>query len=666
MEDLACLQKYLIENAFLTEEEFSQAQDYALTRNISVEGALLFLELVSYDTLGRFLSTVFEKPYVPLLKKPPSEMTKACVPLKSAVRLKIFPVKYDRESKRLAAAVANPKDPQLTAELGANLINVSKVSFSVACAAEIEKAIEVFYKGKRLASDPVLEIPEDFSILPDQGIADRALSLDDHARPSESVMLLEADQARARAMKALLQAEGYDHVSWAMSPTDVIGACEGKQPDVLLVNGQLFRPDGPWLTELHGKAELPRITYYEVTPFLQGQEFSYRQMSDALVNAIAFLVRKHLQDKPDTLKDTVERVKHCRLVALRMRLSRRVVDGVSLAAWLSAPEIGSELVTQISTPYKLQEILWPNAPNDKGRRIEATILHSVKRYQAFLRKHPDADRDAACIREALNSESSDPSTTTVIETLLRILKEEEFLDGVDRRSARILVVDPQASEASPPLLRLGNEGLDIQIAKTAQDAVEVISSSPVDLILSEMALGDTTGLKLCQVVKNKEETGTIPFIFLTADKGEKLQAECLEAGADDFLQKPVDAEVLALKVQRILSFRQSVQSTGGVHGSLTEMNSSDLIQSLSAGEKDVEIRLDCRGRKGTIFMQGGEIVHAQTDTQKGDEAFYSLVAWQEGNFNIVSCEQFPNRTIHSPLMSMLIEGARRVDEASAN
>jgi hypothetical protein len=64
-------------------------------------------------------------------------------------------------------------------------------------------------------------------------------------------------------------------------------------------------------------------------------------------------------------------------------------------------------------------------------------------------------------------------------------------------------------------------------------------------------------------------------------------------------------------------------------------------------------------------MQRGEIVHAQTNGLNGDEAFYSLVAWQEGSFHIVSCKQFPDRTIHSPLMSMLIEGARRVDEAAA-
>lgn len=665
MKDPSGLQTYLVQNGLVSEDEFFQAQDYALTRNMSLEEALLFLEFVDYDKLGQYLAAVFEKPYIPLLKRAPSEATKSSVSLKSAERLKIFPVKYDARSRKLLLAVADPTDPQLTEGLKSTLPHVATVSFSVASASEIAQAIDVFYKGKQLKSEPVLEIPEDFSILPNQQLAASALTLDDKVRRSERIMLLEADQPRARAIKALLQTEGYDHVAWAISPDDVANCFEDNAPDLLVVNSETFRPEGSWLTELRSKIQLPPISYYEVRPFLLGQEYSYRQMSDALVNAIAYLVRKDLQSDPGKLKETVERVKHCRLVALRMRLARSVVDGVTFAAWLSGEQIGDDFVKQATTPYRLHEILWPDR-HDKQTRVEATILETVKRYQVFVKQYPDAGGDVTRIREILKHEIELPGAIAVIETLLRIIKEEEFLDGVDRRaSARVLVVDPQAAEGSPIFLRLSNEGFEIQIAKTAQDGIKTISNSPVDLIISEVALGDTSGLKLCKAVKRKNETGKIPFLFLTADKGERLQAECLEAGADDFLEKPVDVEVLALKVQRLLSQRQSAQEPSGVHGSLTEMNSSDLIQSLSAGEKNVEIRLASRDRHGVIYMQAGEIIHAQTDGLNGDEAFYSLVAWQEGNFHIVSCDQFPDRTIHSPLMSMLIEGARRVDEASA-
>ncbi len=663
MHDISTLQKYFIDNSLLSADEFFQAQDYALTRNISVEEALLFLELVDYSELGKYLAAVFEKPYIPLLKEAPSEAMKSLISVKLAGRLKVFPAKYDPKNKGLILAVVDPTAPQLIDELKSTLPHAAKLSFSVASAAEIERAIEAFYMGKTLTTAAVLEVPEDFSILPDQKHADQELTLDDKNGRLEKIVLLETDGARARAIKALLHTEGYDHVTWAMSPADASKELEEIKPDLLMVNGQTFRPEGPWLTDVHSKTEIPPISYYEITPFLLGQEYSYRHMSEALVNVITFLVRKYLQNKPDRLKETVARVKHCKLVALRMRLSRSQVDSVVLAAWLSEKQVGDEFLKQAATPYRLHEIVWPKLGDNTCSRVEATILDTVKRYHAFVKKHLEASADANQIREALNRQMSDPRGGAVIETLLQVVKEEDFLDGVDRRfSAHILVVDPQTAKNSPALLRLSNEGFEIQVVKTAQQAVKTISASTVDLVISEVALGDTSGLKLCRAIKRKRETGTIPFLFLTSDKGERLQAECLEAGADDFLQKPVDIEVLALKAQRLVSLKRSNRSAEGVHGSLTEMNSTDLIQSLSAGEKNVEIRLEHGGRNGRIYMHQGEIVHAETENLHGEEAVYALIAWQQGNFNIVSCESFPPQTIQSPLMSLLIEGARRVDE----
>ncbi len=661
------LEEYFVNKKLLDKEEIFQAQDYALTRDISVEEALLFLEMVDYNELGKYLATVFKVPYIPLLRKEPSETAKSLIPLKLADRFKIFPVKYDPKKRELVLAVVDPTQPQFIDELKSTLPNVAKLSLSVSSAAEIERAIEAFYKGKKLTSAPVLEVPEDFSILPDPEQAEQELTLDDKAGHQEKIVLLEANGARARALKTLLQTEGYDKVTLATSPPDASKVLEEKRPDLMIVDGQTFRPGGPWLSDIARKTEIPPISYYEITPFLLGQEYSYRQMSDALVNVIAFLVRKHFENDQDRLKETVPRVKHCKLTALRMGLSRSQVDGVVLAAWLSGGQVGELFVKQVSTPYRLEEILYPNTSDDDTNtsRVEATILDTVIRYQAFIKEHPKVSGDMNQIREALNDHTHHADHMAVTETLFRILKEEAFLDGVDRGlSARILVVDPKSVEDSPALLRLSNEGFEMKIVKTAKEAAHIISSAPVDLVISEVALDDTNGLKLCRAIKRKGGSEKIPFLFLTEDKGERLHADCLAAGADDFLLQPVDMEVLTLKVQRLISLRQANQPSGGVQGSLTEMNLSDLIQSLSAGDKDVEIHLESGGQQGKIFMQQGDIVHAETRNLQGDEAFYELVAWQHGNFNIVSCNSFPSRTIHSPLMSMLIEGARRLDEAS--
>jgi DNA-binding response OmpR family regulator len=213
------------------------------------------------------------------------------------------------------------------------------------------------------------------------------------------------------------------------------------------------------------------------------------------------------------------------------------------------------------------------------------------------------------------------------------------------------------------VLRLSNDGYKVEIAADAHEAVEKVSTSQVDLVISELNLSGTEGLTFCRAIRANAATAPIPFLFLTAQEGERLAAECLEAGADDFLKKPVDLEMLSLKIQRLLAMKAPQAAKRGVSGSLTEMNSTDFIQSLAAGEKDVEIHLEHRGQKGEIYMQQGQIIHAHMEDLSGEEAFYTLMTWEEGAFQILPCSNSPTRTIHAPTMSLLIEGARLVDEA---
>ena len=97
MTDAAALKSYLIEKNAVRPEQIAQAEDYALTRNISLEEALVFLELIDYSVLGNRLAAIHGNPYVALRAREPPKTAKARVSLKMAAKLRIFPVKYDSE-----------------------------------------------------------------------------------------------------------------------------------------------------------------------------------------------------------------------------------------------------------------------------------------------------------------------------------------------------------------------------------------------------------------------------------------------------------------------------------------------------------------------------------------------------------------------------------------
>ncbi len=54
-----------------------------------------------------------------------------------------------------------------------------------------------------------------------------------------------------------------------------------------------------------------------------------------------------------------------------------------------------------------------------------------------------------------------------------------------------------------------------------------------------------------------------------------------------------------------------------------------------------------------------------TSDLEGEDAFYRCVSWEKGRFQIVSCSNFPSRTIHGSAVSLLLEASRRADEANS-
>jgi two-component system chemotaxis response regulator CheY len=666
MTELAALKSFLIEKSGLRPEQIAQAEDYALTRNISLEEALVFLELIDYSVLGKRLAAIHGKPYVALLDREPPKTAKARVSLKMAAKLRIFPVKYDSEKNVLVLAVSDPKDSSLIEKLKTLFHGTTRLAFCVASAAEIEKAIDVYYRGMSYSMSQEIHLPKDFTIIAEQEKEKEDLLRPEHVQTKEKILLLEPDRMRGGAIRSLLRAEGYGDVTWIVSAPE-IGPALAKEPfHLLLVNGRLFRPKGPWLDHVGSGTALPKISYYHLVPMLLGQEYPYHEMSSALIHGVSYFVKAQLAQKPGLIKEIVNSARYGKLLASRMGLDQRQVDGIVLAAWYSGGGLGEDFLKQVPLPYGLEEFFSSEGKERSEARMEAGILSLVRRYLTLQKDDPEGTKDVQRLRKELQGTRSNSETDAMIEAFLKVIKEEELLGRVGEGAAgHILIVDPTESPVSPCALRLNNEGYQIEVVKRAKDALNKVAQGKIDLILSELNLEDAKGLQLCRAIKGKETTASTPFLFLTSDKGEGLQAECLEAGAEEFFLKPPDLDVLCLKIKRLISPKQADTKTRGVHGSISEMKPADFLQTLSAAEKDVEVRLERAKEKGAIFMQKGEVVHANTGSLSGEEAFFALMAWNDGSFEIVSCADFPARSIQSPLMSLLIEGYRRLDESQA-
>ena len=165
MDEISRLRTYLIQKGRLTENQFLQAEDYALTRRMPVDEAILFLNLLDYVEFGQSLAEIYGKSYHPLLKEPPQGTAREMVPLKLAEKWNIFPVYYDPKKKVLTLAIDNPEDHVIISQIQMGFPAGLKLVFFVASRAEIAKAIDVHYRGKTYTPIQDLEVPHDFTIL---------------------------------------------------------------------------------------------------------------------------------------------------------------------------------------------------------------------------------------------------------------------------------------------------------------------------------------------------------------------------------------------------------------------------------------------------------------------------------------------------------------------
>jgi signal transduction histidine kinase len=129
---------------------------------------------------------------------------------------------------------------------------------------------------------------------------------------------------------------------------------------------------------------------------------------------------------------------------------------------------------------------------------------------------------------------------------------------VSRRAKVLLVDDDERNRALlRAMLRETYETID---AASAEVALEILEREPVDLVLMDVMMPQITGYEACKLIKQRHHDPFLPVLLVTALSDQDNKNVGLQAGADDFLAKPVDRRELLLRVQAFLRLRaQDVQ-----------------------------------------------------------------------------------------------------------
>jgi putative two-component system response regulator len=120
---------------------------------------------------------------------------------------------------------------------------------------------------------------------------------------------------------------------------------------------------------------------------------------------------------------------------------------------------------------------------------------------------------------------------------------------------RILVVDDEASARSGLQALLKHHGYEVATAGTGEEALRLCRTFAPDLLVLDVMLPDMTGYEICRRIKQDPETRLIPVVLATALTATEDRVRGLEAGADDFLSKPLDGSELVARVRSSLKVK---------------------------------------------------------------------------------------------------------------
>ena len=138
--------------------------------------------------------------------------------------------------------------------------------------------------------------------------------------------------------------------------------------------------------------------------------------------------------------------------------------------------------------------------------------------------------------------------------------------------ARILIVDDNETNRDILVTRLGMNGYDLVQAADGEEAIEVAHKAHPDLILLDVMMPKLDGIEATKRLKADESLPFTPIILVTAKADSKDIVTGLEAGADEYLTKPVDQTSLVARVKSMLRVKELYDKVADQAADLAKWN----------------------------------------------------------------------------------------------
>lgn len=162
---------------------------------------------------------------------------------------------------------------------------------------------------------------------------------------------------------------------------------------------------------------------------------------------------------------------------------------------------------------------------------------------------------------------------------------------------KILIVEDEKDIRDLITFNLQGRGFEVASAPTGEDGLLMLKDVPYDVIILDWMLPGVSGVQVAKVARGMENGKNLGILMLTAKSEPENIIEGLDAGADDYMVKPFDNDILWARVNALMRRRQRLQPQNSVSASSQKNITAPVVEDYTLGAitlslKTYEVRVD--------------------------------------------------------------------------
>ncbi|PKP93293.1 MAG: hypothetical protein CVT77_05970 [Alphaproteobacteria bacterium HGW-Alphaproteobacteria-16] len=186
-----------------------------------------------------------------------------------------------------------------------------------------------------------------------------------------------------------------------------------------------------------------------------------------------------------------------------------------------------------------------------------------------------------------------------------------------RRGVRtILVVDDSRTNLNVMGARLGQTGALVVLCDNGREALDLISGRGFDLVLLDMMMPAMSGVEVLTEIRAAPSTADMPVIMLTARSDSEAAVTALSAGADDYVAKPFDFDVLHARIERTLNRAARVAE---LKRAVAALDARIAARAIELGEARTELAINRADR--SRLVQSIQSLNAQVEALSANDSY---------------------------------------------